>query len=401
LQQALHAAEESGHKAGLAETEWNMAQLNFYGLNGQAALAHGQRAVALARELGLQDLTARSLNAVGYAALLLGLWAVAERYGREAQALFAGLGNRVMEVDSLSLVTVSLINDGRPQAGVQVGRQALAISREVENYWGQVNISIQLTPGLLDIGQYGEALALAQQATTLIQAHHLFSLLPVSLARLGSVYRGLLDLDAAKKALLEAKEANEGFKPNPFTGLIMAELGAVCGLAGQWDEAHTYAIQVLLAREGTLLYTGFTCWFEIEALLRAGQVMAATEHLTWVGQKAADNPRLRLAFERALAVKAQWDGELARAIEHLTTAVALAAEIGLPGEEWPIQVALGQSYRVCGDEEKTKQAFTCAATRVQALASRIEPEVVRARFLSAELVQRALNWATGSGEGRI
>ena len=60
LQQARQVAEASDNKAGLAEVEWNLAQINFYGLDGLASLAHGQRALTLARELRLQDLTARS-----------------------------------------------------------------------------------------------------------------------------------------------------------------------------------------------------------------------------------------------------------------------------------------------------------------------------------------------------
>ena len=53
-------SEGSGDIAGLAETEWGLAQLNYYRFHAQAALEHGNHALDGARKLGQQDLIARA-----------------------------------------------------------------------------------------------------------------------------------------------------------------------------------------------------------------------------------------------------------------------------------------------------------------------------------------------------
>jgi tetratricopeptide (TPR) repeat protein len=226
------------------------------------------------------------------------------------------------------------------------------------------------------------------------------------LIRLGSVYRALLDLDAAHATLLEAKATNENITPRPFTATIAAELCVVRALAGAWVEAHTYAEQVWLTKERSLLYTGFTCCFEIEAFLRAGDMTKAEEHLHYFSQRAVDNPRLRLAYLRALAVQAQWKGSKGQVIDYLERANALAEEIGLPGEQWQILAELGELYQSRGEgarlrpahrgpsaqaqREGAREALGQAAEIVQALAAKIDDESVRAGFLAAEPVRRVL-----------
>jgi DNA-binding SARP family transcriptional activator len=74
LQEARQLAESHGDKAGLAETEWNLAQLGVYGWQPQATLAHGTRALALARELALPELIARCHNVLALGCTDLGRW---------------------------------------------------------------------------------------------------------------------------------------------------------------------------------------------------------------------------------------------------------------------------------------------------------------------------------------
>ena len=68
----------------------------------------------------------------------------------------------------------------------------------------------------------------------------------------------------------------------------------------------------------------------------------------------------------------------------------LANEIGLPGELWQIEVALGEVYTSCGEMEQAYQAFARAVAIVQGLAEKMEDEVLRTNFLTAPAVQRVL-----------
>ncbi|MCZ7574382.1 MAG: AAA family ATPase [Ardenticatenaceae bacterium] len=394
LQQAQRIARDSGNKAGLAETEWNLAQVNFYKVRGREALAHAERALALARELGLQELTARSLNMKAYALSLLGQWRTVEQCAREGQTLFATMGNRPLEGDCLNLVAIAQLNTGRPRAGVQSGRMALDMSRDIENVWGQGNSAMQLVPCLLDIGEYGEALAMAQRSVALARVH-VRHMLPLCLTRLGSAYRALLNLDEARATLREAAATNEEIIPPPFPATIAAELCVVHALSGSWAEAYSCARQVLLTKQRSLFYTGLACWYEVEALLRAGDEGRARECLDDIGQRTRDNPRLQLAHLRALAVQAEWKAQSEQAVAYLEEANSLAEGIGLPGEQWLILAKLGELYGAGKNTAEMRRVLARAAEIVRALADRIEDEDLRQGFLAAEPVRRLLVERTG------
>ena len=68
----------------------------------------------------------------------------------------------------------------------------------------------------------------------------------------------------------------------------------------------------------------------------------------------------------------------------------LANEIGLPGEMWQIEVALGEVYTSCGEMEQAYQTFVRAVAIVQGLAEKMEDEELRTNFLAAPAVQRVL-----------
>src|SRR5262249_48031424 len=103
LERARATATASGDPAVVAETEWNLAQTACYGGEPAAACAHGERALALARLLEQPEAVARCLNQLALVGRLWGDWSVAEQRAMEARRLYASLGDRAMEADSLIL----------------------------------------------------------------------------------------------------------------------------------------------------------------------------------------------------------------------------------------------------------------------------------------------------------
>jgi predicted ATPase len=165
MHEASRLAELHDNQQGLAETEWNLSHAAIYALDRRAAITHGQRALALARELGQTELIARSLNALVYAksGLPEHLTAV-QAHAEEARALYASLGNRAMEIDCLAAVGWSKLQRGRPQTALVELHQAYIMSQEIENAWGQVNCAFNLASGLMACGQYGQALTIMNAA---------------------------------------------------------------------------------------------------------------------------------------------------------------------------------------------------------------------------------------------
>jgi tetratricopeptide (TPR) repeat protein len=394
LQRARRAAQDSGELVQLAEIEWNLAQVSYYAVEVQGAYAYATRALALARELGHHELTARSLNVLAYVEENVDKWPDAEAHAEEAHALYVALGDRAMEVDSLCLLAKSCINDGRPRQAIDLAQKAQAISREIENPWGQVNCALHLTLGFMETGDYVQALEVGRQGADIARSYGITTILAVSLAALGNVERALLRLDAAHSTHQQALASSEAMARRPFTATIADELCADCALAGAWEEAYAYAQQARATRENSLyFYTGLTLWCAVEALLRGGERERAQEEVQRFGERIRDNRRYRIPYLRALAVLAQSYGAFDEALANLEAASTLAHEIGLPGEIWQIQAALSDLYRQRGDVGQARQLSVQAAASVQSLANRIEDQRLRTAFLTTACARHVLEAA--------
>ena len=74
----------------------------------------------------------------------------------------------------------------------------------------------------------------------------------------------------------------------------------------------------------------------------------------------------------------------------LQEAAVLAHEIGLPGELWQIEVALGEVYTSSGEREQAHQTFARAIAMVQKLAAKMEDEARHSNFLAEPVVRRVV-----------
>jgi hypothetical protein len=79
------------------------------------------------------------------------------------------------------------------------------------------------------------------------------------------------------------------------------------------------------------------------------------------------------------------------AIEQLEAAKALAEEIDLPGEAWPILGALSALYEDRGDRAKARQARETAASIIGRLADNIGEAALREGFLASKMVRSVLD----------
>jgi len=111
-----------------------------------------------------------------------------------------------------------------------------------------------------------------------------------------------------------------------------------------------------------------------------GEAEKAQTHLHDLVQQDSHNPRLRLACEHAQAVWAAAEGQTVTAISHLETAVNLADEMGLPGEQWQILAKLSELY---SDKVKQQAAKNQAAEIVNRLAEQMGDEKLREGFTTA------------------
>ena len=191
---------------------------------------------------------------------------------QESGALFAGLGNRAMQVECLTIIAIARVFSGFPTETLVIGQEGLSIAREIENPWGQANCSYTMVFALIELGKFQEALALAQNGVAAARAAGHPPILVFNLSALGRAYRALGDLPAARAVDLEAHATSEKLH-HPFVGELAAiDLCADYALAGEWAVAYQYARAASAVRKYERLYPGFTRRLETESFVRAGDL---------------------------------------------------------------------------------------------------------------------------------
>ncbi len=179
----------------------------------------------------------------------------------------------------------------------------------------------------------------------------------------------MMALEHAKDTLLESLAHSTDHGLTGYSDWILFELCSLHALAGDWDQAYIYARKVLQSLEDeSILSVNLTGWYMIEALLRSGDIDLARAETERLEKLMENNRRYRLVLLRSQAVLAQWDDNPDQAVSHLQAALALAEEIGLPGEEWQILGELAKLYAGRDEETMAQQAFKASASIIMHLA---------------------------------
>jgi DNA-binding SARP family transcriptional activator len=357
-------------------------------------------ALAMARNSGQPDLIIQSLDALASVKMQKGAWKEYEQLITEVHTCYITSGDRAMEADALCMLAHAHLHRGRLQLGITRARDALTISQEISNTWGQVNALYDLTSGLLDSGAYTEALEIALQAVASARALNTSSsltnmLLLRALIQLGGIYRAMQAGSAARAIDLEALTLEKAIISPSYTKVVTSALCADYVLVGEWAEAQRYAQQAAaVAGNDEGVYVEIPHRSVTEMLLRGGEAMRAREQLDRLNAHQGDGQRDRVQYLRASAELAQWEGHQDLAHSHLEEACVLAKEIGLFDERWQIQVALGDLDQSRGEQVLAGLAYAQAMSVVQDLAEKIENEELRTHFLTAPQVQHALEQAT-------
>lgn len=313
LDEAQVLAETQENNVALVEIFSMKAQLLSLKFDRDSAVYHGEQALDLARELGRDDLIARTLNYLSYARF--GPPAALAQVEAEADAarrLFARLGKRALEADSLAMVAHSQTHQGRPWEAVRNLQMAQAIVQDIENSWGQVNVSFHLAFALLETGEVEKALAVSEEGMVVARRHGHDALMAHIFSVRGSLHQALGNLE---KARADHEEAQVRFADLPFEllpAIIAVHLCADCALMGNWQAAYGYARESLAVEDLTWLWVwadaGFFYHHVVKALRHAGDDEAAHAALVRFKLAAGDNPRYLEIYRLAQGGKDDLEG---------------------------------------------------------------------------------------------
>jgi DNA-binding SARP family transcriptional activator len=422
LEEAWRMAEISHDQKALAETACNLAQIiGVVWEDPKSALSHGQHALSLARGIHDKELEARSLFLLGWIHIRGGDFEEAMRCLEAPLPLYAALGNEQSASRELSIahflmgspltqpltysasealcwahLAFAQLHGGQVHDSIRSGRKALALSKENKNVWVQVISTNNLTHGLLEAGAYEEALVLTQHTVALARTLPPALNFQVFLTTLGSAYHAVQQWEEAHRTLAEAESVAETLDIGPLRVPALSRLCMSYAEAGEWEAAYTYALKAITVRKRSdvaLIVLDFYRQYETEALLRGGDEHQAREEVQRLGECVGPYRRFRIVYLRSLATLAAWEGRSEQAIGHLQEAGQLAADLGLPGERWQIQAALGTLHEARGEPAQARTAFGEAARIIQELAEGIRDEARRSRFLAGPQIQPVLQHA--------
>jgi predicted ATPase len=137
VHKAQKTAEELDEREALAKIYWISMNLNRFNQSPKDAQDDGVKAIALARELNLEEQLAYSLNDTAHAYSMNGQMDRAREVSLEAAELWQKLDNLPMLADSLAGLAAISVYSGEFDLAYEYSDKAYQISQSIDNVWGQ------------------------------------------------------------------------------------------------------------------------------------------------------------------------------------------------------------------------------------------------------------------------
>ncbi len=407
LEQALSLARALDDRAAECRVLWNfMLLLVWSGGDQRQAVAYGEAALALARELNLREQLAFTLNDLTYAYIAVNEWARAWETVEEAIALWRELDTRPMLSDSLSLASIIYLRAGHYERALTAVHEALAISQGIGNRWGQVSSLVYGSYAYFERGEIDQAIQVMEEAIRLGGQIGLAFGRIVPAADLGWAYGtlGAVERGLASARQAQAWSANERLPLlRAYPHLILARLHVLAddlpAAEAALEEGHRE-----LKPEGVQMFS------PIFLALADGELALAKRDyaraIQTVDQLLAhlETTQTRAFIPDALYLKGQALSALERideACEVLSQARAKAETLGSRRLLWPTLAALAEIEAGRGNTSEAQRYRQHAREVIAYIADHCPPDPsalpavagqsLRDSFLGLSSVRKALD----------
>ncbi len=195
-------ARELGEPLAESKALWNLMLLDVFGGGDlHEALDAGERSLAIARELGAREQLAFTLNDLWRPYAGMGDLAAARRCLEEATPIWRELGNLPMLSENLaSQGTLVWLNGDGPRS-LELCQEAIAISGEIGNNWGEAYALMGVSGIQQDAGEMSAAIATMRSCIEIAERAGFVPALATVRADLASLLANLGDLDGARELL--------------------------------------------------------------------------------------------------------------------------------------------------------------------------------------------------------
>lgn len=161
---ALEISREIGDRATQARLNWNLMIAFLFSKRLEEGLKYGETALKLARDLGDPEQLAFVLNDLCRLYTCMGRFNDAYAAIKEARSMWIEQDNQVMLADSLGSEAEAAYNAGDFARSLENSQQALVISENIKNIWGQSYDRMLMAFVLLQNGQLGKAIPLGEHS---------------------------------------------------------------------------------------------------------------------------------------------------------------------------------------------------------------------------------------------
>ncbi len=392
LLQALELSGEIGDRAAQAKLNWNLMLTYLFSKRLDQALEHGERALALARQLDNREQLAFVLNDLCRLYTCRGEFEKALTNISEARELWQLLNNQTMLADSFGSEAEARFQSGQHAKALELLYQGLDLSEKTENLWGKAYNRMLISFVYFDQGEIGRAIRLSNEAISEGDRGGLVATSTSHRAELGWFYGYYGDIEKGLELANQAIEITEAKQPD-FKALPLAIKVRLYLLRGDLESAERAAgpaplepITIPYAR-----YTIIVCLANVELALAQKdytRALALAEDLLM-----QVSPLTRVDIPIVMQRKADaliGLGQLDEAHRVLTQACSLAEEIGSKHHLWSVLAGLAN---VCSLLEKNDEADAHrrkARQVVEWIAEGLHEVGLRESFLNQPRVQNLM-----------
>lgn len=401
LDSALNLAQGLGDKEAEARILWNLLLLSERFGSPVDALAYGEKSVALARELGLREQLAFTLNDIGSTYVVMGELQKARQTAAEARQIWVELDNKPMLADNYAASSFYEYLTGNFDQAIQDSAEGLRISHSIGNLWGQAYSQLYVGNVYFDRGEPDKAIHAMQESVRLSEESGFVVPQAFNRVELGLVYAYLGVVDVAMELVRLGLDRKEHI-PSWFEPWLYSESARSCLYIGDLRMAEDLLEEinpVVHHMHVPGIIVGYNSLAKAQLFTHKGEydrVLALVEPLLRFPEWS-----VRVFHGEALFYQGNAFlnlGRLNEAREALRAGRAECEQLNFRRILWAILAALAEVETHLGDKAEAQSLYHQAVDLIYAIAGRaamVAPEWsagqdLRASFLSTNEVQKVL-----------
>lgn len=395
-QQALTILEQEPESVELAHALSSIAQMHMLASEYDQAITWGERALALARRLGAEEVIATVLNNIGCAYSALGDQERGIAMLQESRRCASVLGLPHDEARAYYNLADILMYMGRYAEARRIFEQLETFATRIHASLFRSGVRILLVELDWQVGQWANALNRrsrleAEESDFIYQGRSQM----FTSRLLGRMASDLGRPDVARQELEKGLPIARRFQELQTIAPLLGELIRVYSLLKLTSQTQE-VIQELCDRldrathydhgvSPALLFA--ICWLAAQKNEQAiEEAQTCVRRLERV-ERQIGNILTELALSEGRAIVAAAAGDSDGAIDHFQGAVAGWASLGRPYDHMRALKGLGEALAKKGDEQNARRAFEQALTIVEKLAAQLEEAALKESFLNSRLVR--------------